>query len=187
VNYFVIVTTLVLIGIGYWQVQIMKKSQSSVATESPTAPSPSPYKKYWPMAVMVLIMIGNWIPYYLIKYQTTPTWQHVPEDQLEKIENKEFINQTIDIDGKLFRNCKFVNARLVIHGKKNSSMVANHFDGPLVLTTDNPSALSGAAFVVDFLTDSQMIDGQVIGFDSTGNDIIICAGCSRRKPPVPSQ
>lgn len=62
---FVIVTTLLLIGIGLWQVRIMKTQQPM--PKGSKSSHAQWYRKYWPVLVMFLILPLNWIPYFLAR------------------------------------------------------------------------------------------------------------------------
>jgi hypothetical protein len=55
---FVVVTTILLIAIGFWQVKIMRVQQpvGSVPLQVRS------YRKYWPILVMFVILLLNWIP-----------------------------------------------------------------------------------------------------------------------------
>jgi hypothetical protein len=61
-----------------------------------------------------------------------PTW--------EFITGHSFTNQTVEVDGKSFRECKFENVTLLFHGKAAFDFVGtNQILGSLSLNSDNPA------------------------------------------------
>jgi hypothetical protein len=61
VDIFVVVTTIILIAIGLWQVRIMKVQQ---ATGGPVS-QVRWYRRYWPILIMFAILLLNWVPYFM--------------------------------------------------------------------------------------------------------------------------
>jgi hypothetical protein len=63
----------------------------------------------------------------------------IPLNSLEQVTNRTFENETIDVDGKDFRNCTFTNVTLVFKGEKTSAFQFSLFLGTLHVVTNNPS------------------------------------------------
>jgi hypothetical protein len=63
--------------------------------------------------------------------------------QQELVMNRHFLNETIDIDGKHFMGCTFVNVKLRYNGTSNFSLTNVHFQGFPIVTSDNPGVESG--------------------------------------------
>jgi hypothetical protein len=62
----------------------------------------------------------------------SPRWQIVS--------NHRFTNELVEVDGKSFRDCSFVNAKLMFHGIAPTEFVGtSSFDNSVVLTSDNPA------------------------------------------------
>lgn len=62
---------------------------------------------------------------------TNPTW--------EIVSNHKFVNESIEVDGKSFRNCAFHNVTFLFHGSAPTEFAPgkNSFSGSIVLTTDH--------------------------------------------------
>jgi len=57
----------------------------------------------------------------------SPGFAPIPANELKLIEGQQFINEQVELDGKSFRNCRFINARLLFHGRNSFDMVSNNF------------------------------------------------------------
>jgi hypothetical protein len=167
---FIVLTTLALIGIGFWQVHIMKGQQATAQTEGIVSAVPW-YRKYWPIMVMFLILVLNWIPYFLRQ----PEFKVLPHNKLELVEGQHFFNESIEMDGKLFRQCDFTNVTLVFRGRANVEFEYAHFFQPLIIKTGDVPAKEFGAFVVNLERLGNFVDSQKVGFDSSG-DIILLGG-----------
>jgi hypothetical protein len=153
-DYFVVVSTLILIGLASWQVKIMKRQQSPTALENQSAQK-FRYLKYWPIGVMFVIMFLNWIPYYLNSMPTSGQWEKY-KGSLELIRNKTFTNQELELDGKDIENCTLINTTLIYRGKRpfilmNDIMNLSHH--PVEVKIVDGPAMTGAAMVGGLITE----------------------------------
>jgi hypothetical protein len=60
----------------------------------------------------------------------------VPLDQMEHVRHRNFLNETVEIDGRDFEDCTFTNVKLMMHGKKSGAFHHGTFYGTVALTTD---------------------------------------------------
>jgi hypothetical protein len=97
------------------------------------------------MLAMAALMLGTWGAVGADIYDRHfPPAPEVPIvlSHLERLDcadpahPKTFMNETVEIDGKDFENCKFINVRLVYHGKQTAASRNCEFDGTIVLYTD---------------------------------------------------
>src|SRR5216683_857886 len=89
----------------------------------------------------------------------------VPLDKLERVADRHFVNETVELDGKNFEHCTFDNVKLLFRGRRISRMADSVFNGTVAITTDS-DAISGFGELLngfEFITD----DG--IGEDSQQN------------------
>ena len=56
---------------------------------------------------------------------------------MEHVRHRNFLNETVEIDGRDFEDCTFTNVKLMTHGKKSSAFHHGTFYGTVALTTDN--------------------------------------------------
>jgi hypothetical protein len=84
-----------------------------------------------------LSIYAAWHP--VARFEYPPDFQH-----LEKIDcddppysGKKFVNETVELDGKEFLNCNFVNVRLLFRGNQTFAIQHNVFDQSIVFATDN--------------------------------------------------
>src|ERR1700691_1555605 len=62
--------------------------------------------------------------------------------RLEMVSGKNYVNKTVDIDGKSFRDCSFEHVTLMFHGTAPSEMVGtNQISGGLSIDIDHPMAM----------------------------------------------
>jgi hypothetical protein len=95
-----------------------------------------------PRLTGILILIGlgmSSLQWYLhrdysdLKYDSTTP--------LEVVADKYFTNQTVEVDGKDFRDCHFQNVTLLFHGRKHFGL-AHSGIGNINLASDNSAVLS---------------------------------------------
>lgn len=91
--------------------------------------------------IIVLGVLSSFASFY---FNRTPQFKRLPQDELVLVEGKTFVNEVIDVDGKLFDHCQFVNIRFNVAGKHNTAFTNDNFYGTIVLHTDSSAA---AAFV----------------------------------------
>lgn len=156
-DYFVIVSTLILIALGFWQVRIMQQQQQGNPSTGEVARRN--YKQYWPIAAMFVIMLFNWIPYYLNstsdKAPTTTQWEKY-RGSLEVIRDKTFTNQELELDGKDIENCTLVSTTLVYRGKRPFVFAHNKLDlnlHPIEIKIVNGPAMTGATIIAGLLNE----------------------------------
>jgi hypothetical protein len=55
----------------------------------------------------------------------------------ETIYAKSYLNETVELDGKVFDHCRFENVKLLYHGLGPVSFIAANFEGQVWLGSDN--------------------------------------------------
>jgi len=123
---FIVITTIIMLGLMGWQVWIMK--QQTPQAPSSTSSLQGKKFKYWPIIAMAILVLINWAPYLYQKMTTTPTFWEPDQRKLEPIIMQSFSNQEIILDGKHFDECTFKNVTLVYEGKKPFVLSHNKFD-----------------------------------------------------------
>src|SRR5258708_11644329 len=73
-------------------------------TEAPARPRFSKLMAAFIVFGFVASGLTLWIAWHPI-----PEFKMVPEGEMEIVEGKRFINEQVEIDGKMFRRCEFVN------------------------------------------------------------------------------
>jgi hypothetical protein len=66
-----------------------------------------------------------------------PVFELGPEPKWEHVRNQTFVNETIEVDGKQFEDCKFNNVHLVFHGRKAFSVIHADFIGTIAISSDD--------------------------------------------------
>jgi hypothetical protein len=51
--------------------------------------------------------------------------------------DKEFLNESVEVDGKDFNHCTFYNVQLVYRGRKYTSLRNNHFIGTVAVRAED--------------------------------------------------
>jgi hypothetical protein len=127
-------------------------------------------RAYWLIGTIAVMMLSSLRVYF------TPrdTFSMIPDDKLATVSNKQFVNETVTVDGKDFENCSFVSVILKFEGKHNFNLNNNSFSGPVRLSWDDASHSVTAAEVVKLLQNGNMIANGRVGFiGKDGNDVII--------------
>jgi hypothetical protein len=98
-------------------------------------------------------------------------WQ---SDKNETISRRNYLNETVEIDGKLFDHCKFTNVTLMYHGLGATTFLEPQFVGSVALRTDN-QAVKGFGILESFLRSAPNTSSFTLGEvdPSTGNIRII--------------
>ena len=110
-----------------------------------------PHPIVWPIIIAALFIIAgllNVAPIVLRSLSRNTGKDKLDADdpfnnpQWETISNREFRNEAVEVDGKRFYSCKFINARLVFHGKAPCELLGDcGVGGSVVLETDNQPAM----------------------------------------------
>ena len=97
-------------------------------------PSRSGFAALGLLAFLAIIFSG--VSMYKL-FHSKPELEILADDKQELVENKVFINQEVEVDGRKYIRCKFQNVKLVVHGRQNGGMVGNDFYGTLAIQTDD--------------------------------------------------
>jgi hypothetical protein len=94
-------------------------------------------RRYWPMGLMILLMAGCWIPYFLVNpsHQLAPAWR----TESEVISGREYANEIVELDGKTFNKCHFENVKLIYHGLGVTTCIECSFAGKIYVGSDSPA------------------------------------------------
>lgn len=107
--------------------------------------------------------------------------------KLETISRHAYLNETVEIDGKLFDHCVFKNSTLTYHGKGPVTFLESKFEGSILLQTDHAAAHTFYRMVEHFRSLPNMPYFSVAEKDfKTGNMHILSKGKTTHVPPVES-
>jgi hypothetical protein len=122
--------------------------------------------------VIVLGLLMSGISLYYLNL-SSPRLKRFSIDRMESVHDRSFINESVEIDGKYFFTCKFINVRLIFHGDKEFMFKNNYFDGIILITTEKNSGMDAAtSLIVQLLRDGSFVNPNEVGFDSEHNIII---------------
>lgn len=68
-------------------------------------------------------------------------YKRFKSDVMEPIDGRTYMNETVELDGKLFRDCKFINVKLMYHGTAPTGILGCEMEGSTLVETDS-AALS---------------------------------------------
>lgn len=69
---------------------------------------------------------------------------------LERIEKKQYSNETVEVDGKYFEDCTFENVTFLFHGRKTAAFYHNNVYVGVKLLTDNQAIAAYTEFMLPF-------------------------------------
>jgi hypothetical protein len=118
------------------------------------------------IASVILSGISIYAAWHPAQFKYPPEFGHLEQIDCEvgPYAGKQFIIETVEIDGKKFMNCYFENATLLFHGRDTFSFQHNLFEHSVVYVTDNQAI---GAFA-ELLAVSEMLrpQGEGITFKS---------------------
>jgi hypothetical protein len=89
--------------------------------------------------------------------------------QLEIVSNKKFRNEGVELDGKRFYDCEFINTRLIFHGIAPTELLGDcKIGGSVVLETDNQPAMH-YAHLMRIISSIPHIGEAFLSVDDKGN------------------
>jgi hypothetical protein len=87
------------------------------------------------LLVVVISSLGFSITgWYHGEHPSVDTW-YFPQQQT--VYAKSFLNETVELDGKVFDHCNFENVKLIYHGLGPVSLIQGNFKGQVWLGSDN--------------------------------------------------
>jgi hypothetical protein len=125
-------------------------------------------KRHWLFLLLIIASLSmSGIGWYRSTHRNYLHWQITKQ---ELVFARTYRNETIDIDGKNFDRCRFINVTLRYHGMGPTTFAAgNRFDGIPNLLIDNVSVK--AAFVLQkFLSDIASSQGGQMKLFVEGKD-----------------
>lgn len=171
-----------LAAIGTWVqigMQVRKRAPDPpiAETEASIMPSPNTFtitkRRAYGILVAVAVMTASSL--WSVFWPHT-NFKYLPDDKLTVVSDQQFVNETVDMDGKKFEHCTFVNVTMHIAGKRNTALFSNQFGGPIRLHFDSMEAVSSAGSIVTLLNSANMVTNGGVGFIKGVNhhdDIII--------------
>jgi hypothetical protein len=87
------------------------------------------------------------------------------DPHFKTVRDHKFKNETVELDGKRFEDCEFVNSTIVFHGHAPTEIIDPKFLGSLQIETDDPA-------INNYITLSEIIRNMptVAKFDCTRVD-----------------
>jgi len=103
--------------------------------------------RLWLMIVLVAIALGMsaFSLYSSLHRVSNAQFQFSDKAPLQVIQDKKYVNETVDVDGREFEDCNFSNVTLVYDGVAPYEFVGDHFDGSIRLLSRNPSIVDYGA------------------------------------------
>jgi hypothetical protein len=83
----------------------------------------------------VVIVIGLALSVYW-RYQG-PGFQHLSTSEMEQVNHRQFVNESVELDGKNFVDCSFYGVRFIYHAKKEFRVADSSFYGPVVVKSES--------------------------------------------------
>jgi len=117
---------------GFWRLLLFKRSKGENLFKDELDESK---KKDAPKADAVATSLSAF---------TIPDYRKPTFDKQETISRRTFTNETVEVDGKLFDHCHFVNVTLIYHGLAPVTFIESAFQGNTLFGTDNHAAKSFA-------------------------------------------
>lgn len=126
------------------------------------------------LVATIIVMCGfsSWSMF----YPQGKSLKVLSEDKLERVTNQQFVSETIDVDGKDFEHCTFLNVRLRLQGKSSFKLAYSKFLGSITLTFGTNSVEQGAAMATIILNEAHMVTNGSIGLvnqNEKGEDVFI--------------
>jgi hypothetical protein len=128
-----------------------------------------------------------------IFYPRQEPFKPTPTDQLQRIENEQYVSETIDLDGKDFEDCTFVNVHFVLQGRTGFKIAHNRFSGSLTLSFGTMAGGQAATMVAAIASSAGIVKPGSIHFvnEHEGSvDIMIIptpSPAANDQPPVHEQ
>jgi hypothetical protein len=93
-----------------------------------------------------------------------PSYQPMAAAEMVQVIDKQFVNESVEVDGKNFVGCTFTGVRFIFRGRKEFRMAEGTFEGPVVIQTDGDESRFALAFVINMLRDLKMVKPTEVGF-----------------------
>jgi hypothetical protein len=90
------------------------------------------------------------------------------DGKLEFITGVDFVNQSVQLDGKFFVDCKFLNATLVYDGHRGTGFQTPKFVGHVMIKSNNQAATKYHKFVSEFMQVPGMDVAEVVDYPPDG-------------------
>ena len=126
-----------------------------------------PKLRLW-VALLVITWAALGYDYYDHYHARSSTFLRTDPNHLEHIDGRQFVNETVELDGKYFARCTFVNARLVFRGKADFFLLHNGFLGTVVFHSEDDASRFYASMILSLLKQGE-VDRQYVNF--TGEDL----------------
>jgi hypothetical protein len=96
--------------------------------------------KKWKLGLMLCLVASSlgMSSYSLFFRHPEPKFRVLSEDQLIHVQNKTFRNEVVELDGRHYDECTFINVTFVYQGTANVKFTHNHISG-FGISTDDPS------------------------------------------------
>jgi hypothetical protein len=100
---------------------------------------------YWAFAPLMLVLLATGI---LFSYEMgwigsgkQPKFAFSNKPATEIVQDRQFNNERVVIDGKSFRNCKFTNVTFVYNGTASFDLIGTDIYGSRWFSSDNPAII----------------------------------------------
>lgn len=118
--------------------------------------------KRWRLLVVAALLILNLIVSGLVWYRQSQDTAFADEPPKEVVRSKTFVNEIVDLDGKGYEDCTFIDVTFRYNATAAFQFSHNRVNGPFVITTDSQRV----AAVVELLKGMGLTDVPLL----TGDD-----------------
>ena len=147
------ITTIVSL-VGLW---IMWKTGPGMTRDAAVPGTPA--RRYWPIAVMALLLLGAWAPFLISRYSEPDTTAETESDWTNYkptlIRERTYENQTVALDGYHYQDCHFINVTFEYNGTTPVMITYNKIQGSMVLTSKDRSIYAAIRLVVRMAEQAQ--------------------------------
>ena len=83
--------------------------------------------------------------------------------RLSRVQHKQFVNETVVLDGKDFENCSFVGVTLEFRGVEGFVLDNNNFSGAIKFSFRDKATRAAVAAVIQLMGNGNMITNGAVG------------------------
>jgi hypothetical protein len=90
------------------------------------------------LSIGIFILLVSWSMTGVAFYRSySPNYEVWQSPKQETVYAQTYLNQTVEVDGKVFDHCHFMNTKLLFHGRGPASFVQSDFSGVTYVGSDN--------------------------------------------------
>ena len=168
-------------ALGSWIIPIALHLQSKSRPHAKPATKRNMVPRKWLYSLAVFSSISFLASAWDV-YSSPPKFRRIPLDHLVTVNNQQFANEEIVLDGKDFENCTFTYVTLRMQGKHNFSLQHNTFNGPIKISYDQTSSALSSALILSILNEAKMMQPEASILIGKDGNLVIAKGTTPRSP-----